>query len=81
VTAWPQNLPFPQHVAYTAGTIKPALPQTALDSATKSFYDAWKVKYLVNGCVSNHYYIFYQRGLHASPANAITVSEAHGYAC
>lgn len=68
-----QNFPFPQHVTYTAGTIKPSLPQTVLDQTNRLFYDAWKAKYLVNGCDTNHYYIKYQN------SGAITVSEAHGY--
>src|SRR5262245_15498744 len=54
-----QNFPFPKHVTYTAGTIKPALPQASLDNATATFYDAWKARYLVNGCQTNQYYVFY----------------------
>ena len=68
-----QTFPFPQHAPYTAGAIKPALSQSALDQATKSFYDGWKAAYLVNGCQTNHDYIKYQ------DTGAITVSEAHGY--
>ena len=74
-----ENFPFPQHVTYTAGAIKPAFAQAALDSAVTTFYNAWKAKYLVNGCASNHYYVYYSVDYTPSPANAITCSEAHGY--
>ncbi|MCX6895286.1 MAG: glycosyl hydrolase family 8, partial [Verrucomicrobia bacterium] len=74
-----ENFPFPQHVTYTAGAIKPAFSQAALDSAVTTFYNAWKAKYLVNGCASNHYYVYYSVDYTPSPANAITCSEAHGY--
>ena len=76
-----QNFPFPQHVTYTAGTIKPALPQTALDQTTKTFYDEWKAHYLVNGCQPSHSYVYYSvdPGYTPDPTNAITTSEAHGY--
>jgi len=74
-----QNFPFPQHVTYTAGTIKPTPPQATLDQTTKTFYDAWKARYLVNGCQSNHYYVYYSIDFTPEPPDAITVSEAHGY--
>lgn len=68
-----QNFPFPQHVAYTAGTIKPAVSQSVMDETNRLFYNGWKAAYLVNGCQTNHYYIKYQT------TGAVTVSEAHGY--
>ena len=68
-----QNFPFPQHVAYTAGTIKPAISQTVMDETNRLFYNTWKAAYLVNGCQADQYYIKYQN------SGAITVSEAHGY--
>ena len=68
-----QNFPFPQHVTYTAGTIKPAISQSVMDQTNRLFYNAWKAAYLVNGCQPDHYYIKYQ------PTGPITVSEAHGY--
>lgn len=80
LTVSAQKFPFPQHVAYAPGSIKPAVAQGAMDQAAKNFYDAWKARYLVPGCQSNHAYVYYS--LEYKPAdqpNAITVSEAHGY--
>src|SRR5947207_9935528 len=76
-----QNLPFPQHVAYTAGTIKPSVAQTNLDQAAKTFYDAWKAQYLVPACTPGEYYVYYTIDSPDTPdpTNAVTVSEAHGY--
>lgn len=73
VTIRAQNFPFPQHTIYTTGSIKPAVLQATMDQTNRLFYDGWKAAYLVNGCVSNHYYIRYRT------SGAITVSEAHGY--
>ena len=78
------NRPFPQHVAYTRGSIKPnAVPQVGLDAATKSFYLAWRTKYLRAGCGPGRYYIYVAEGAVAGDPNidpnTLTVSEAHGY--
>ncbi len=71
--------PFPQHVNYTEGSIKPSRPQRELDSATAAFYDIWKARYFHAGCVSGQAYIFYNREKTASSRDAISVSEGHGY--
>ena len=69
-----QNHPFPQHTEYTEAHIKPSqYSQVELDNQVTAFYDKWKNKYLINGCESNHYYIFFDSG------NTVTVSEAMGY--
>ena len=66
--------PFPQHVTYTAGTIKPNyLTITQLDNQVKSFYDTWKSLYLKQGCDQNSYYIQFTTG------NDICVSEGQGF--
>ena len=68
-----QNYPFPQHTLYAAH-IKPSqYSQDQLDNQVRSYYDAWKAKYLINGCESNQYYVFFDSG------NTNTVSEAMGY--
>ncbi len=68
-----QRFPFPQHTAYHTH-IKPSnFTQEQLDQQVKSYYDAWKDKYLINGCESNQYYVFFDSG------NTVTVSEAMGY--
>jgi endo-1,4-beta-D-glucanase Y len=68
--------PFGTHGGYvTTGVIFPANhDQAALDAATAAFYDAWKQRYLVAGCVSGEYRV------KSAPDTAdFTVSEAHGY--
>ncbi|MEK3905082.1 glycosyl hydrolase family 8 [Paenibacillus sp. FSL R7-0179] len=66
------NKPFPQHTAYTSGTIKPNhVSQTALDNAVKTKWDAWKGTYL-KPAGTGKYYVKYN-------SNGETVSEAQGY--
>lgn len=71
--------PFPQHVAYTAGAIKPShVTQTQLDNAVTAFYTTWKTQYLKTGdsegCQPGRYYVRF------SPAGpTIAVSEGQGY--
>ena len=68
-----QHFPFPQHTVYNTH-IKPSqYTQDQLDNQVRSYYDAWKAKYLINGCESNQYYVFFDSG------NTNTVSEAMGY--
>jgi endo-1,4-beta-D-glucanase Y len=68
------RFPFPQHVQYTKGAIKPSTQtQAQLDAAVKSFYDVWKSKYLKPGCTSGQYYVEYVNG------SEICVSEGQGY--
>ncbi len=68
-----QRFPFPQHTPYHTH-IKPSqYSQSELDEQVTSFYDQWKEKYLINGCESNQYYVFFDSG------NTLTVSEAMGY--
>ncbi len=64
---------------YAAGTILPKGTQASLDSATAAFYDAWKKKYLVQGCGSGRYYVGVNPGGGGMSDKTITVSEAHGY--
>jgi endo-1,4-beta-D-glucanase Y len=72
--------PFPQHVTYTAGSIKPNIvTQNAMDKKVKSFYIKWKNRYLVNGCAPDEYYVFYNFEGFADPPDAICVSEGQGY--
>lgn len=71
--------PFPQHVTYTAGTIKPNhVTQTQMDAEVKLLYNEYKMKYIKqNPYNSNQYYVWYNDG--GWNGDAITVSEAHGY--
>ena len=53
-----QNRPFPQHVTYTAGHIKPTnFTQSQLDGHVTAFYDQWKAAYLSSDCDTNEFYI------------------------
>jgi len=72
-TAYSQSFPFPQHTQYKGTYIKPNYTQQQLDNDVTTFYNSWKTKYLINGCETNQYYIYFDDG------NTITVSEAMGY--
>ncbi len=73
ITTQAQHYPFPQHTAYHSH-IKPSqYTQDQLDNQVRSYYDAWRAKYLINGCESNQYYVFFDSD------NTLTVSEAMGY--
>ncbi|MGG3495992.1 glycosyl hydrolase family 8 [Peribacillus simplex] len=73
--------PFPQHIVYQSGTIKPDnLSQEELDDDVADFYKVWKDEYLRQPAdKKDEYYIFYNDKGYAEPKNAVTVSEAHGY--
>ena len=72
-----ERRPFPQHVAYAAGTIKPShVSRARLDVATTSFYDAWKARYLVSGCGRGRRYVSVRDDI---TDDTISVSEGHGY--
>ncbi len=68
-----QHYPFPQHTTYFPHIRPGQYSQDQLDNQVRSYYDAWKAKYLINGCESNQYYVYFQSG------NTNTVSEAMGY--
>jgi endo-1,4-beta-D-glucanase Y len=64
--------PFPQHVAYLSGTIKPNnVTQITMDSAVQSKWNTWKSNYLKPAGTGKYYVKFNSAGE--------TVSEAHGY--
>ncbi|MEJ2033699.1 MAG: glycosyl hydrolase family 8 [Deltaproteobacteria bacterium] len=73
--------PFPQHVVYAQGTIKPNVDQQKLDEAAKAFYDDWKARYLKNDCGSNQYYTWFDsnQGKNNAATDTISVSEGQGY--
>src|SRR5581483_5861742 len=74
VNAQAPAFPFPQHVVYTTGSIKPNnQTQVQLDNEVINFYNAWKPVYLKAGCTAGEYYIEYING------NEICVSEGQGY--
>ncbi|GEM_PF-767655 len=72
--------PFPQHPPYASGSVKSnTLSQSAMDGAVRSFYDQWKARYLVAGCDSGQYYVYYNYESGETPVEAICVSEGQGY--
>jgi endoglucanase len=67
------HMPFPQHVAYAGGSIKPNhLSQEKLDQLTLNFYGQWKKRYLKAGCHPGEYYVWFE-------GNKQCVSEGQGY--
>jgi endo-1,4-beta-D-glucanase Y len=67
--------PFPQHVNYTKGSIRPNhISQTKLDQFTLNFYDQWKKRYIKPGCRPGEYYVWFER-----KGNKQCVSEGQGY--
>ncbi|MBQ4900287.1 S-layer homology domain-containing protein [Paenibacillus sp. Marseille-P2973] len=71
--------PFPQHMKYTTGSIKPNhVTQEQMDKEVKLLYDQYKKKYIkANPYDKSQYYVWYNDG--GWNGDAITVSEAHGY--
>src|SRR5258708_27063541 len=66
--------PFPAHVAYFPGTIKPNnVSQKQMDDSVRTFYNAWKQRYLNHGCNENEYYVWFEL-----PGKEC-VSEGQGY--
>jgi endo-1,4-beta-D-glucanase Y len=60
---------------YPADVLHPTGTQAALDSTTANAYDAWKAKYVNQGC--NGYYVLSGGG--TGPGVGDEVSEGHGY--
>lgn len=74
--------PFPQHTPYSAGTIRPNhQSQSQTDADVLSYYLAWKSRYLksVSGASPAQKYVYYNLEGTASPSNAVSCSEGHGY--
>ncbi|WPU93032.1 glycosyl hydrolase family 8 [Mucilaginibacter sabulilitoris] len=66
--------PFPQHSAYTTGSVKPShLPQQQLDKQVTTYYDQWKARYVKAGCAKDQYYIWFEN------KGKECVSEGQGY--
>ncbi len=74
------NYPFPTHNTYYAGVIKPQVGQGAMDQAVEQLYQEWKDTYLAyRPNYPNQCYISYNQDGSSEPANAVSVSEGHGY--
>jgi endo-1,4-beta-D-glucanase Y len=67
--------PFPQHVAYAPGVrIPDHLSRAELDDSTRSFYTAWKKRYIRSGCAQGQFYIWFEGG-----GQKQSTSEGQGY--
>lgn len=74
-TAQPCLKPFPQHVKYFAGSIKPNhLSQQQLDNSVRQFYTQWKNRYVKKACTAGQNYIWFEL-----PGHKQCVSEGQGY--
>jgi endo-1,4-beta-D-glucanase Y len=73
--------PFPQHTAYTPGTIKPSQhTQAQLDAAVQAAYGAWKQAYLKSGCGEGRFYVDPGQDVGGGKlTRSISISEGHGY--
>lgn len=68
--------PFPQHITYQGGTILPNhISQKVLDDSVRSFYLAWKKRYILPGCKEGEKYVWFE----GTKSNNICVSEGQGY--
>jgi len=76
LTAQQTLRPFPQHVNYTAGVIKPShVTQQQLDDSVRFFYNFWKERYINDDAGEGQYYICVE----GSVGNNKCVSEGQGY--
>jgi endo-1,4-beta-D-glucanase Y len=67
--------PFPQHVYYTKGTIRPnKLSQLKLDQAVESFYNQWKARYIKTIPNKHESYVWFE-----GKDGKQCVSEGQGY--
>lgn len=71
-----QLYPFPQHVQYARGSIRPShLTQEQLDAQVAFFYNQWKARYVRKACnAADQYFIWFEK-----PGNKQCVSEGQGY--
>jgi endo-1,4-beta-D-glucanase Y len=66
--------PFPQHVHYHEGSIKPNhISQQRMDDSVRSFYLCWKERYINDDCGPGQYYVWFEKG------SKKCVSEGQGY--
>jgi endo-1,4-beta-D-glucanase Y len=73
--AQPALKPFPQHVQYFSGTIKPnQISQTQLDNSVRNFYTQWKKRFIKNTPGKAESYIWFE-----NKDGKQCVSEGQGY--
>lgn len=75
-TAQPVLKPFPQHVNYAPGVIKPDhISQQQMDDSVQSFYKKWRARYVHDDAGAGQYYIWVE----GTVDNNECVSEGQGY--
>lgn len=73
------RFPFPQHVTYAPGSIRPShVAQTVQDNDVRAYYDTWKANYLLDAGAGSDGYPRYRISL-GSEDPSHTVSEGQGY--
>ncbi len=73
------NRPFPQHVVYAPGSLRPSLhTQPTQDAHVTALYAAWKSRYLAQAGQESDGHPRYRIRTGRDPSNA-TVSEGQGY--
>lgn len=73
--AQPVLKPFPQHVSYFAGTIKPNnISQNQLDNKVRDFYTAWKKRFVKNTPGKRESFVWFE-----NIGKKQCVSEGQGY--
>ncbi|MDB5131553.1 MAG: hypothetical protein JWR02_1302 [Mucilaginibacter sp.] len=73
--AQPALKPFPQHVRYFAGTIKPdRISQNQLDNKVRDFYTEWKTRFIKNIPGKRESFVWFE-----NIAKKQCVSEGQGY--
>ncbi len=70
------QMPFPQHVHYYPGVIKPNhVSQNQLDKSVREFYGLWKERYINSNCNKEQLYVWFEK----TNGNKQCVSEGQGY--
>ena len=76
LSAQPAHRPFPQHVRYAPGIIRPDhISQQEMDDSVRLFYRAWKKRYIRQGCGVGQCYVWFE----GPDQRKQSVSEGQGY--
>ena len=74
--AQPVRRPFPQHVRYAPGIIRPDhISQREMDDSVRLFYRAWKRRYIRKACTDGQLYVWFE----GPDTRKQSVSEGQGY--
>jgi hypothetical protein len=71
-----EKYPFPQHVSYSKGVIKPnQVSQQQLDDGVRSFYNAWKERYINDDAGKGQFYIWFETSKKRNVSRKVRVME------